>query len=125
MVRIVHEPNNTELFTTDSLDLLCLSNVNLSVDVPVQVSIGWSGPLGRDVQTDSRVQILSVEGAMLEYDSTLRFTSLRSSDSGAYTCTSSAAPTQSTPYIIGSNSTSIVSSVSAGTKKLHHSCHSN
>ena len=114
VIRIVHRPNNTQLFTTDSLDLVCLSNVDLSVDVPVQVNISWSGPLDRAIQTDGRVSLLGVEGAMLEYDSTLRFSSLRSSDSGNYTCVSIATPTQSSRYIIGSNSASMASPVSAG-----------
>lgn len=113
VVRVVHQPNNTQLFTTDSLDLVCLSNINLFVDVPVQVNVSWSGPLGRAVLTDGRVSVLGVEGAVLEYDSTLRFSSLRSSDSGAYTCTSIATPTQPSRYIIGSNSASTASSINA------------
>ena len=113
-MKIAHQPESTQLFTTDSLDLICLSNVNLAVDVPVQVNISWLGPLRGAISTDSRVSILGVEGAMLEYDSTLRFSSLRSTDSGTYTCSSIATPKRASRYILSSNSVSTVSSVNAG-----------
>ena len=114
LVRIVHRPSDIQLFTTDNLDLVCLSNIILSVDVPVQVNVSWSGPMGGAIQTDGRITILGVEGAMLEHDSTLRFSSLRSSDSGNYTCISTATPTQTSRYIITSSSASTVTSISAG-----------
>lgn len=120
MVRIVHQPDTAQLFTTDHLDLVCLSSVNLAVDVPIQVNITWSGPYGRAIQTNSRVSVLGTEGAMLEHDSTLRFSSLRSSDSGSYTCSSTATPFQSSRYIIASDSGSTVSSVNAGSYVLSH-----
>ena len=114
MVRIIHRPSNIQLFTTDSLDLVCLSDVDLSVDVPVQVNISWSGPMGGAIQTDGRVSILGVEGAELEHDSTLRFSSLRSLDSGNYTCISTATPTRTSRYIISSSRASTVTSINAG-----------
>lgn len=113
-VRIIHQPESVQLFTTDSLDLLCLSNVDLAVDIPVQVDIKWLGPSTNVISNDSRISVVDTEGAMLEYDSRLSFSSLQSSDSGIYTCTSTAVPMQSSRYIINSNSGSTVTLVDAG-----------
>ena len=114
VVQIVHQPERPQLFTTDSLDLICLSNVNLAVDVPVSVSMTWLGPSETAVRNDSRVHVRGAEGAMLEYDSTVRFSSLRSIDSGSYTCSSAAVPSQTSRYIIDSDVTSTATSVNAG-----------
>ena len=114
VVRIVHQPERPQLFTTDSLDLICLSNVNLAVDVPVSVSMTWLGPSGTAVRNDSRVHVLGTEGAMLEFDSSIRFSSLRSTDSGSYTCSSAAVPSQTSRYIINSDVKSTATSVNAG-----------
>ena len=113
-VRVVHQPDTAQLFTTDSLDLVCLSNVNLAVDIPVQVDMRWLGPLRLPVSNDSRVFVMGVEGAMLEHDSTLRFSSLRSTDSGSYTCTSTAIPAEASRYVTSSDSAAASSSVNAG-----------
>ena len=113
---ILRKPDSTQLFTTENLDLVCLSNVNLSVDVPVRVTINWLGPSGQaiNVSADSHVSILSIEGAMLEYDSTLRFSSLQSAHSGTYTCSSVATPVHTSRYVLNSDSASITSLVNAG-----------
>ena len=116
MVSITSKPDSTQLFTTENLDLVCLSNVNLAVDVPVQVTINWLGPSGRAINTlsDRHISILGVEGAMLEYDSTLRFSSLQSAHSGTYTCSSVATPANTSRYVLNSDSASITSLVNAG-----------
>ena len=114
MVSIIHDPDTAQLFTTDTLDLVCRCNIDLAVDVPVQVDFKWLGPSTSVISNDSRVSVVDVEGAMLEYNSILSFSSLQSSDSGSYTCTSIAAPTQTSRYIINSDSVSTVTTIDAG-----------
>ena len=114
MVSISHEPDTAHLFTTDTLDLLCLCNVDLAVDVPVEVDIEWLGPSTSVISNDSRVSVIDAEGEMLEYNSVLSFSFLQSSDSGSYTCTLIAVPTQASRYVISSDSGSTATTVDAG-----------
>ena len=114
VVRMVRQPDITQFFTTDHMELICLTNVNSAVDTSVSVDLTWSGPSGGNVQSDGRVSVLGVQGVLLEYNSTLRFSSLRSSDSGTYTCSSIVTSVPASRFIVTSNSISAVSTVNAG-----------
>ena len=114
VVRIIPEPDTAQLFTTDTLDLLCLCNLDLAVDVPVQVDIKWLGQSASVMSNDSRVSVVDSEGEVLEYNSILSFSSLQSSDSGTYTCTSIVVPLPTSRYIINSDSGSTATTFDAG-----------
>ena len=65
------------------------------------------------MRSDGRISVLGDRGTFTEHDSTLRFSSLLSSDTGTYTCTSMASSTSR--YVVASNSTSAASSINAST----------
>ena len=109
---MVRQPDRVQLFTTESVDLICLSDISLAVDTPISVSMTWYGSSGNRVQSDGRVSVLGDRGMFTEHDSTLRFSSLRSSDSGTYTCSSVASSTSR--YVVASDTTSAESSINAG-----------
>ena len=111
MVRVVRQPDRTQFFTTESVDLVCLSDINLAVDTPISVDMTWSGSSGNRMQSNGRVSVLGDRGTFTEHDSTLRFSSLRSSDTGTYTCSSVASSTSR--YVVASNTTSAVNSINA------------
>ena len=107
----MRQPDKAQFFTTESVDLICLSDISLAVDTPISVDMTWSGSSGNRMRSDGRISVLGDRGTFTEHDSTLRFSSLRSSDTGTYTCTSMASSTSR--YVVASNSTSAASSVNA------------
>ncbi len=84
-VRVVPQPNTTQLFTTQQLNITCHTVLHPAVDTPVGVANTWSGPSGV-MSSDGHITVTGVAGTDLEFNSALRFSSLQSSDSGSYTC---------------------------------------
>ena len=80
-------PNTSTVYTSDGLSLTCVTTVSEAVDIPVQVTHQWVGP-GGVVSTNSLVSVSSVTSSGQDYSSTVLFSSLRSSHSGTYTCSS-------------------------------------
>lgn len=103
---MVHQPESTQFFITESVDLVCLSDIDLAVDTPINVSMTWSGPSGNRMRSDGHISVLGDRGTFTEHDSTLRFSSLHSSDTGNYTCSSVASSTSR--YVVSSSTTSAV-----------------
>ena len=102
-VEIVSHPNTTQLFTTQQLNLTCYTHLDPAVDTAVGVANTWSGPSGV-MSSDGHVSIVAVAGTKLEFNSGLYISSLRSSDSGTYSCFSTASLVSS--YIVSSDSVS-------------------
>ena len=84
-VRVVPYPNTTQLFTTQELNITCHTILHPAVDTLVGVANTWSGPTGV-MSSSGHITIIGVTGTYLEFNSTVNFASLRSSDSGTYTC---------------------------------------
>ena len=85
-MRVVPHPNITQLFTTQQLNITCHTILHPAVDTAVGVANTWSGPSGV-ISSDGRdITVVGVAGTDLEFNSAVRFSSLRSSDSGTYTC---------------------------------------
>ena len=103
LVQVVPHPNTTQLFTTQQLNITCFTSLHPAVDTAVGVANTWSGPAGV-ISSDGHVTVVSVAGTNLQFNSALRFSSLRSSDSGTYTCFSVISLVSS--YIVGSDSIS-------------------
>ena len=107
-VNIVRTPSTQTAFLSERLDLTCITVLSPYVDTPVQVTHYWEGPSGV-VTRGNGIIISKVTGFNLRYSSTLTFSSLRLSDSGIYTCTSTVKATDSlsvTSSSIESNFTS-------------------
>ena len=73
----------------------------------------WSGPSG-GISSDSRITVGSVTVEELKFQSSLHFNSMKSSDTGTYTCSSIVRPTVVSLYVKSSDSTSSNTSVDAG-----------
>lgn len=81
IVRTIRDPDSsTQLYTTDSLVLKCLVELDPAVDTPVAVNTQWS------VSASPRVAV-SAASRVPPYPSSIRFSSLKSSDTGTYVCT--------------------------------------
>ena len=89
---ILREPEHpVQLFTTNSLVLTCVIELIPEVDSYVTVNSQWSG---HSSLTDSerRVIVSDLEGVLLTYNTSVTFSTLKSSDSGSYTCSATAIP---------------------------------
>lgn len=118
-VDVVSRPNTTTLFTTQQLNLTCYTILHPAVDTAVGVANTWSGPAGV-VSPNGHITVVGVAGTSLEFNSSLRFSSLRSSDSGTYTCFSTVSLVSS--YIASgeSVSASVVVTASKWLMRLTH-----
>ena len=104
---------NTTVFTSDQLTLTCTTVLSSCVDTPIQVTHNWRGPSGV-VTTGGNRTISRVTGSNLQYSSTLSFSSLHSSDSGTYTCTSTVNPDSLSVFVVPSPIRSISISFNTG-----------
>ena len=86
-------PAADTLFASNELNITCVTSVNQAVDTPVQVTHQWDGP-GGVVSTNSLVSVSSVTRSGQDYSSTVFFSSLVSSHSGTYTCSSTVNTTE-------------------------------
>ena len=109
-VRVVPHPNTTQLFTTQQLNITCHTVLHPAVDTAVGVANTWSGPSGV-ISSDGHITVVGVAGTDLEFNSAVRFSSLRSSDSGTYTCFSTVSLVSS--YIASGDTVSASISVTA------------
>ena len=102
-MNILSHPNNTQLFTTQQLNITCYTLLHPAIDTAVGVANTWSGPTGV-MSSDGHVSVAAVAGKNLEFNSSLHFSSLRSSDSGTYSCFSTVSLVSS--YIVSSETVS-------------------
>ena len=101
-------------YTGRSLTLSCFTSLNEeAVDLPVRAVHDWSGPNGV-VRSYGRISASDVSGSLGEFQSSLVFTSLLSSESGVYTCSSMVQADPSSIYIASSTTTRTSSVVDAG-----------
>ena len=117
-VNIVRSPSAQTVSTSDQLSLTCITNINPSVDTPIQVTHDWKGPSGV-ITTGSGRTISAVVGSNLQYNSTLIFNSLRSSDSGTYICTSTVNPDSLSVFVTSSAITTSSTSFNAGNLAIY------
>ena len=109
-VKVVPHPKTTQFFTTQQLNITCHTILHPAVDTAVGVVNTWSGPSGV-ISSSGHITVVGVAGTNLEFNSSVQFSSLRSSDSGRYTCISTVSLFSS--YIVSSTSVSASVVVSA------------
>ena len=91
-------PAADTLFTSNELNITCVTTVNQAVDTPVQITLQWDGP-GGVVSTDNETDVGGVTSSGRDYSSTVFFNSLRSSHSGTYTCSSTVSAVEASDLI--------------------------
>ena len=105
-VSMIQSPSGHH-YTGRSLTLSCFTFLDdEAVDLPIRVVHNWSGSNGV-VRSYGRISASDVFGSLGEFQSSLVFTSLLSSDSGVYTCSSMVRPQVSSIYISPSTTTRI------------------
>ena len=113
-VTILRAPEHpVQLFTTDSLVLTCVIELIPEVDSYVTINSQWRG---HSSLTDSerRVMVSELEGLHLKYNTSVTFSTLRSSDSGSYICSAAVTPQESNSNLIQSNQAQGTISISVG-----------
>ena len=89
---ITREPAHpVRLFTTNSLILTCIIQLVPEVDTPVTINSRWTG---HSSLTDNqrRVIVSELEGLRPMYETSVTFSTLKSSDSGSYVCSANVSP---------------------------------
>ena len=109
-VMVVAHPNTTQLFTTQQLNITCHTILHPAVDTEVGVANTWSGPSGV-ISSSGHITVVGVAGTDWQFNSSVQFSSLQSSDSGRYTCISTVSLSSS--HIVSSSSVSASVVVSA------------
>ena len=110
---VTRSPSTSTVYTSDGLSLTCVTTVSEAVDIPVQVTHQWVGP-GGVVTTNSLVSVSSVTSSGRDYSSTVFFSSLRSSHSGTYTCSSTVSAEEASVFIATSAGQTASTSFDAG-----------
>ena len=82
-------------FTTGSLILTCIIQLVPEVDTPVTVNSQWTGHSSL-TNNQGRVIISELEGIHPMYESSVTFSTLKSSDSGSYICSANVSPLSDT-----------------------------
>ena len=80
-----------QLFTTDSLALTCVIELIPEVDSYVTINSQWRGHSSL-TDRERRVIVSDLEGVKLMYNTSVTFSTLKSSDSGSYLCSASVLP---------------------------------
>ena len=112
---ILLEPDINQLYTTDSLVLTCIIDLIPEVDSLVAINSQWRGHSSL-TDRERRVIVSELEGVQLTYQTTVTFTSLKSSDSGSYICSATVSPLSEN--LIGSHSTEENVAISVGRFEL-------
>ena len=97
------EPENPlRLYTTDSLTLTCIVEIDPAIDTRVAITSQWSGHSSL-TNEGRRVVVSELEGISPSYTSVVTFTTLKSIDSGSYVCSAKVVPDQNPGTVVESN----------------------
>ena len=91
-VSILRDPEvPDQLLTTDSLVLTCVIELIPEVDSFVTISSQWRGHSSL-TDRERRVIVSDLQGVQLVYNTSVTFSTLKSSDSGSYVCSATVSP---------------------------------
>ena len=94
-VTLSRDPESGTLRHGDNLTLTCTIQLDGAIDTGVDVTVVWTGPPG-NISPDNPTPTMDSDTV---YESTVAFSSLNTSDSGAYTCTATVSPVPSSEFI--------------------------
>ena len=111
-----------QLFTTDSLVLTCVIELIPEVDSYVTINSQWRGHWSL-TDRERKVIVSDLEGVKLMYNTSVTFSTLKSSDSGSNLCSASVIPQGSNSHLMQSNLAQKTITISVGMLccLLHHS----
>ena len=105
--------NPVKLFTTNSLVLTCLIELIPEVDSYIIVNSQWRGHTSL-TDSERRVIVSELEGIHLMYNTSVTFSTLKSTDSGSYTCSAAISPQEQNSHLISSSRIEETISISVG-----------
>lgn len=101
-ILIAHEPENPlQLYTTDSLTLTCIVEIDPAIDTRVAITTQWSGQSSLTSE-GHRVVVSELEGVSPSYSSVVTFTALKAIDSGSYVCSAKIIPDENPATVVES-----------------------
>ena len=120
-VTILRAPEHpVQLFTTDSLVLTCVIELIPEVDSYVTINSQWRGHSAL-TDRERRVIVSDLEGVQLVYNTSVTFSTLKSSDSGSYICSASVIPQGRNSNLRQSHLTKETITISVGMLYIHTS----
>ena len=109
--------NPLQLYTTDSLTLTCIVEIDPATDTRVAITSQWSGHSSL-TNEGRRVVVSELEGISPSYTSVVTFTTLESIDSASYVCSAKVVHHQNPGTDVESNWSSESITIDVG-KLLH------
>ena len=97
LVNLSRDPESGTLRHGDNLTLTCTIQLDGAIDTGVVVTVVWTGPPGDTVLSPDNTTPTMDSDTI--YESTVTFSSLETSDSGGYTCTTTVSPYPSSEFI--------------------------
>lgn len=102
---ITSSPSVVGFFEGLDLTLICSIVLTTSINTPVVVGGHWMKN-GLVLESDHRITVSSITGSGINYQTTVRFNPMTSSDTGTYLCTSTVSPLDTSLNISAENSDS-------------------
>ena len=102
-----------QLYTTDSLTLTCIVEIDPAIDTRVAITSQWSGHPSL-TNEGRRVAVSELEGVSPSYTSVVTFTTLKSVDSGSYICSARIVPQENHGTLLPSNRSSDAVNINVG-----------
>ena len=94
-------PPTHNLSTGINLTLNCTIRVETAVDTSVVVKTSWTGPTALFASnSQDRISVTSLTGSLPLYKTSICFSPLNITDSGAYLCQADVRPDPSSPFIV-------------------------
>ena len=114
VLTITQDPTGT-LYVGGNVTLICLIELDNTVDTSVTVAVVWSASDGVAINNTSSHVISPITGSFPTYNATLHLSNLRTNDSGGYTCNATASPDPPSTFVASSKGQSELLRITVGT----------
>ena len=114
VLTITQDPTGT-LYVGGNVTLICLIELDNTVDTSVTVAVVWSASDGVAINNTSSLVVSPVTGSFPTYNATLHLSNLRTNDSGGYTCNATASPEPPSTFVVSSKGQSELLRITVGT----------
>ena len=114
VLNITQDPTGT-LYVGGNVTLICLIELDNSVDTSVTVAVVWSASDGMAINNISSHVVSPKTGSFPTYNATLHLSNLRTNDSGGYNCNATASPDPPSTFVVSSKGQSELLRIIVGT----------